>query len=151
MKQLLLFVTVLGFSVFSYSQEETENPKAPVIEFENITHNFGTIAQNSEAICVFKFTNAGKEPLVIENVRSSCGCTVPEWSKEPIKKKDSGEIVVQYNTNVATSFSKSITVYSNAKNNPVRLTITGIVEPLQENAKSKAGIQKIPMEQLPKK
>ena len=146
MKSILLFVAIFSFTFVAYAQEETENPKAPVIEFENITHNFGTIVQNSEAICVFKFTNEGKEPLVIENVRSSCGCTVPEWSKEPIKKKGSGEIVVQYNTNTPTSFTKSITVYSNAKNNPVRLTITGIVEPLPENAKSKVTIQKIPID-----
>lgn len=151
MKQILTIFLFIGLFNFLNAQESVDNPKAPILEFENTTHNFGTIVQDSEAICTFRFTNVGKEALVIENVRSSCGCTVPSWPKEPVKKKKTGEIVVKYDTRIPKTFTKSITVYSNAKNSPVRLTITGVVEPEKENAKSKANIQKIPMDKLPPK
>ena len=66
--------------------------------------------------------------MILSNVKSSCGCTIPEWTKEPIMPKASGVIKVKYNTTRVGTFQKSITVYSNAKNSPVVLTIKGEVE-----------------------
>ena len=145
MKQLFIIfcITALSLNGFSQTNEsKVEDKKAPIMTFENITYNFGEIEKNSEAICVFKFSNTGKSPLILQQVRSSCGCTVPSWSKEPIKKGKEGEITVKYNTSSVKSFTKSITVNSNAKNTPVRLTITGKVIEAKENPKTKAAIQR---------
>ena len=79
-------------------------------------------------LSAFVFKNTGKEPLILKNVRSSCGCTVPEWPKEPIKRGSKGTIKVSYNTRITGSFSKSITVYSNAEGEPVVLKIKGKVD-----------------------
>ena len=99
------------------------------IQFETTEHDFGTIPEKGDGTFAFVFKNTGKEPLILKNVRSSCGCTVPEWPKEPIKKGNKGTIKVSYNTRITGSFSKSITVYSNAEGDPVVLHIKGKVEP----------------------
>jgi Protein of unknown function (DUF1573) len=138
---VVLFVFMLAYTISA--QEKIVDPKAPIMEFNNTTYNFGEIIQGSEATCIFSFSNVGKNPLVIENVRSSCGCTVPSWPKEPIKRKGEGEIFVKYNTSTPKSFTKSITVYSNAKNSPIRLTVTGTVVMEGKNSKSKANIKKV--------
>ncbi|MDZ7740844.1 MAG: DUF1573 domain-containing protein [Bacteroidota bacterium] len=76
---------------------------------------------------MFTFTNKGQKPLVLSNVRASCGCTVPQWPREPVAPGEKGEIKVKYNTNRPGSFNKSITVNSNAANSMVRLRIKGQV------------------------
>ncbi|MCK4662789.1 MAG: DUF1573 domain-containing protein [Bacteroidales bacterium] len=130
-KFILLFSFLLLIVSFNFAQEDkkpaVDNKKAPEISFENTKYDYGQINKGSDGICVFKFTNTGKEPLILTNLRSSCGCTVPTWPKEPINKKKSGEITVKYDTKRIAPFTKTITVYSNAKNSPVRLTITGKV------------------------
>ena len=112
--------------------------KAPEIIFEKTTYDYGTIEKGSDGICEFVFKNTGKQPLILNNCKSSCGCTVTKWPKEPIKKKQTGVIKVKYNTNRVGNFAKSVTVYSNAKNSPVRLTIKGKV-------KKPVGVQKDPV------
>jgi hypothetical protein len=99
------------------------------IQFETTEHDFGTIPEKGDGTFAFVFKNTGKEPLILKNVRSSCGCTIPEWPKEPIKKGDKGTIKVSYNTRITGSFHKEITVYSNAEGDPVVLLIKGKVEP----------------------
>lgn len=98
-----------------------------VIKFASTVHDYGTIEQGSDGSCQFTFTNTGKTPLVLSNVRASCGCTVPTWPKEPILPGKEGTIKVVYNTNLVGSFNKSISVNSNAKNNEVILSIKGNV------------------------
>ncbi len=129
----LLYLVMVGMFAFQYinAQDKTEltkeNKKLPEISFNKLVHNYGTIEKGSNGMCEFEFTNTGKEPLILENVRSSCGCTVPSWPKEPLKKKKTATIKVKYNTNRVGTISKSITVYSNARSSPVRLKITGKV------------------------
>jgi hypothetical protein len=106
------------------------NKEGAVIEFETMEHDFGTLAQGGDGTFEFAFRNTGKEPLVLNNVRSSCGCTIPEWPKEPILKGEKGKIKVSYNTRITGTFSKSITVYSNAGDAPVVLVIKGKIEPV---------------------
>ena len=125
----LIVVAILTISV-SCSQSSKGNKadkKAAYINFEYLEYDYGTIEQGDDGTCVFEFKNTGKNPLVLNNVRPSCGCTVPKWSKEPIKGGDKSVINVKYNTNRVGSFSKSITVYSNASNSPVVLKIKGKV------------------------
>lgn len=98
-----------------------------VINFANTVHDYGTIEQGSDGTYEFTFTNNGKTPLILSNVRSSCGCTVPSWTKEPVAPGKEGTIKVVYNTNNVGNFNKSITVNSNAKNDVVVLQIKGNV------------------------
>lgn len=121
-----LFSAILMFVVTVYGKAQTADSTL-VINFESTVHDYGTIAQGSDGTYEFKFTNDGKSPLILSNVRSSCGCTVPSWTKEPVAPGKSGTIKVVYNTNIAGNFNKSITVSSNAKNSEVLLQIKGSV------------------------
>ena len=98
------------------------------LTFKEKTHNFGIIAQDTCVVsCTFTFTNTGNQPLVIHQAISSCGCTVPEYTMEPIAPGKSGVINVTYNgkTKRPGVFKKSITVHTNAINTPTRIYIEG--------------------------
>jgi len=131
---LLSSFLVACVSLHSVAQETKDqapaavNPNASEMTFENETHDYGTIKQGSDGSCEFKFTNTGKEPLVISNARGSCGCTVPTFPKEPIMKGQTGVIKVHYDTKRPGAFTKTVTIESNAKTNPRILTIKGVVE-----------------------
>jgi len=99
------------------------------IIFEKTIYDYGTITQGDDGNCEFKFTNNGENPLILSNVRASCGCTVADWPKEPILPDSTGIIKVRYNTAIIGSFSKSVTVISNARNARVVLRIKGNVIP----------------------
>lgn len=114
------------------------NPNAAVIDFEKTIHDYGTLEQHGDGHCEFAFTNKGKEPLILTNVRSSCGCTVPQWPKQPILPGESEKIKVKYDTKRVGVINKSVTVYSNATTGTVVLKIKGKI-----NAK--------PKEQIPTK
>jgi hypothetical protein len=137
MKKIL---TVLLISAFTISMSCSQSPdsllrrnkNAPKIEFETQVHDFGTIIQGGDGKFEFVFQNTGKEPLILNNVKSSCGCTKPEWSPEPVKKGAKGIIKVGYNTRLVGPFTKTITVYSNASNATVTLTIKGSVTPAEQ-------------------
>ena len=96
--------------------------------FKYTDHNFGTVANGSDVSYEFEFINTGKEPLVINNVSTSCGCTTPSWPREPIPSKGRATIKVRYDSNRIGNFSKTITVYSNSTNSPVVLSIKGSVQ-----------------------
>jgi hypothetical protein len=102
-----------------------KNNKAPVIKFEKLEHDYGTIQQDANGDCEFKFKNVGKEPLVLSNVISSCGCTIPSWPKEPILPGKSASIKIHYDSHRVGTISKTITVLSNATEERVILTIKG--------------------------
>ena len=101
------------------------------IKFEKMEHDFGTVLYNSDGRCHFEFTNTGKDPLTINNVRTTCGCTRPEWPKEPISSGEKGRIGITYNTKIVGSFNKAITVYSNTTVSPSKLFVKGTVEPIK--------------------
>jgi len=119
---LFIFISVLQ-TVMAQSFAE--------IQFEKMDYNFGKIKEEAgPAIYNFKFTNTGKIPLVIQGVEASCGCTTPEWSKEPIIPGKTGFIKVSYNPDGRPGiFTKSITVNANVQKSPYVLTITGEVIP----------------------
>jgi len=139
---ILLCAAILTIAV-SFAQTQTQTPtqaqpqpqnqddqkkddkNAPVIDFKVLEHNFGTFEQGGNGTFEFEFENTGKEPLIINNVQTSCGCTVPEWPRDPIEKGKSSAIKVKYDTQRIGSFNKTITVLSNAKNSPVVLKISG--------------------------
>ncbi|MGM0530170.1 MAG: DUF1573 domain-containing protein [Bacteroidota bacterium] len=123
---LIIFTVSSGLAQNSDNKSEEKDTK-PVIEFEETTHNYGEINYKGDGTCSFKFENTGQEPLLLTKVRASCGCTTPSWPKEPIKPSDTATIKVKYNTRLKGNFSKSIRVYSNAKNSPQSLRIKGKV------------------------
>ncbi len=133
MKKMLLLSIGILFSFAMVAQEAqpqaqpAPNPNAPVITFEKTLHDYGTVPFKGDGKCEFKFTNTGKEPLILTNVRSSCGCTVPKWPREPILPGASEVIQVEYKTDRVGTINKSITVQSNASNNNVVLRISGQV------------------------
>lgn len=98
-----------------------------VIKFEKTNHNFGKFEADKPQTYVFKFTNTGNETLVLHQVFSSCGCTVPTFSKDPIAPGKSGEIKVVYNGQgkLPGHFKKTVSVRSNAENALVRVYIEG--------------------------
>jgi hypothetical protein len=129
MKKLTLIFAMFLFVAFAAKAQTSVTKKAagPEITFENLEHDYGTITQGANGDCVFKFKNTGNEPLILSDVRKSCGCTTPTWSKEPIMPNQSGVINIGYNTNNIGTFSKTITVISNATNSSVVITIKGTV------------------------
>jgi hypothetical protein len=126
---LLLVFIGLGTSAQDDKKvEQPANPNAAEITFDNEVHDFGTLPYGGDGSYDFKFTNTGKEPLVISNARGSCGCTVPSWPKEPVLKGHSGVIHVQYDTKRPGPFTKTVTVSSNGKTAEKVITIKGTVE-----------------------
>lgn len=125
MKKLIILFFVITVSAMLNAQSQS----ADSVVFVKTMHDYGTISPESDGSYEFKFTNKGKAPLLINNVQTSCGCTVPEWPREPIQAGATGSIKVKYDTNRGGAFTKTISVYSNAVNSPVVLTIKGNVQP----------------------
>jgi hypothetical protein len=111
--------------------EEKAKQHGQEIWFEEYMHDYGQIEQDSDGTWTFLFKNLGEDAVVINRVRSTCGCTVPEWPREPVEPGDSGRITVKYNTALTGTFLKSVSVYSTAANSPVKLQIKGKVVPAQ--------------------
>ena len=101
------------------------------ITFDTLRYNFGTFSKSEPVVhCSFPFTNTGTAPLIIHQAFATCGCTVPTYTKEPIKPGERGTIDVTYDgtDKFPGRFSKTVTVKTNAINELVRLTIEGIME-----------------------
>ena len=127
-KLIILFALVLGIGVVGKAQTTTPAAPsdAPDFKFDKETYDFGKIPTTKPVSVEFKFTNIGEKPLIITNVSASCGCTVPEWPKTPIKKGQTGVIKVTYTpTPTAMPFTKPITITSNAKISTKYLYIKG--------------------------
>ena len=127
MKKSIIFLFVLALSVAGLFAQSNQTSTKDSIAFVKIIHDYGTIAQGGDGNSEFRFTNKGNSPLILSSVQASCGCTVPEWPKEPILPGKTGSIKVKYNTNTVGAFNKSITVKSNAINTTVVLQIKGNV------------------------
>lgn len=102
------------------------------IYFEKTTHDFGVFSESQPKVtCKFKFTNTGDGPLVIHQAMASCGCTIPQYPKEPIRPGETGEIVVTYDGTgkFPGRFRKTVTLRTNAKDEITRLIIEGDMQP----------------------
>lgn len=123
MKTILFgLLTLLSSLSMVQAQEKAE------IKFETTSHDFGTFAENEAVVTyVFKFTNVGDAPLVIHQAVASCGCTVPEYTAEPVLPGKGGEVKVTYNGKgrYPGHFKKTITLRTNATTEMMRLTIEG--------------------------
>lgn len=126
MKKIMFTLTLL-LSVFFVAN--AQSAAGPVITWEATTVDYGTIKQGDSGSREFVLTNTGNAPLIISNATGSCGCTVPVWPKEPILPGQKASIKVNYDTNRTGSFTKSVTVTSNAANSTDVLQIKGNVLP----------------------
>lgn len=103
---------------------------APEITFEETVHEFGTVNEGDVIEDAFVFENTGKTDLVITNAKASCGCTVPDWTREPIKPGDKGEVKFKFDTRgKPNKQSKTITLTTNTEKGRETLTIKGFVTP----------------------
>lgn len=152
MKQLILFLSIISISLFEGCAQQAESNAlnqfdlGPKITFEKTMHDFGSLDFKAQAIHDFKFKNTGDAPVILSNVSSTCGCTSPSWPKNPIKPGESGVIKVQYkNTHHVRPFQKSVTVYSNGSEAPIKLTVKGNVKaqekPVTSTSKPNAAAQ----------
>ena len=121
----LLFMVSATFAQPVTDSKSNENTNAPVITFEKSVNDYGTLFVGGDGNSEFEFTNTGKEPLILSSVRSSCGCTVPSWPREPILPGKKGVITVKYDTKRMGPINKSVTVMSNAKNPTEVLRLSG--------------------------
>ncbi|MCZ6593362.1 MAG: DUF1573 domain-containing protein [Bacteroidetes bacterium] len=106
MKKIILVAVIALISFTAYAQAK--------IEFKTEIIDYGQIEKGSDGIRVFEFTNIGDADLIIQDVKSSCGCTVPEKPKDPVAPGKTGVIKVKYDTQRVGKIRKTITVYSNA-------------------------------------
>lgn len=116
---LMILVVFVGFTV------QAQQAK---IKFNEDTIDYGTISKGSDGLRVFHFTNTGDAPLIITDVKSSCGCTIPKKPNGPIAPGESSTIEVKYDTNRVGPIRKTITVMSNASDSMVSLKIKGEVK-----------------------
>lgn len=145
MKKGFLMIAALGAMLFTSCKEDasskvkaenvetaadrdSQNVVYPVLTFEEEEFDFGTIQQNAAQEHVFKFTNTGKAPLVITNATSTCGCTVPTFTKDPIAPGDSGEMLVKFNGSGQGQVTKTVTVTANTETGTEQVRIKAFVE-----------------------
>lgn len=139
MKKIFALAVGLFLVVGVYAQEQnTEKKNGPAITFQKDTHDFGDIHQGDKVQHVFTFENTGNEPLIITNVQTTCGCTAPSWTRDPIAPGQEGEITVQFNsTGKIGRQNKVITVVSNAVNTGNKVTIVTNILPKKEDTVNK--------------
>ena len=113
MKKLFFTLTLVFAALLGQQAVAQTGAK---IDFNKETHDYGTIKNGADGSCVFEFKNTGDSPLIISNAKGSCGCTVPEWPKEPIAPGAKGSIKVKYDTMRTGEINKSVTITSNAVN-----------------------------------
>ncbi len=122
MKKLVL-IAILAFVGFNSAMAQ----KTAKMQFKSETLDYGEIKKGSDGVRVFEFTNTGDIDLVITNVTSSCGCTIPKKPDGPVKPGESGKIEVKYDTRRVGPIRKTVTVYSNAEEPTKALKIKGRV------------------------
>lgn len=122
MKKYILFLFLISTTSICLAQ----NTK-PEFKFEKELINYGKVAQNSNGKRVFEFTNIGKSPLIIKEIKTSCDCAIPKKPERPIMPGEKAQIEVSYDTSKLGGFSKQITIFSNAKKQIKQIRIKGFV------------------------
>lgn len=124
-KNVTIIITILMCIQTTSAQDKLH----PIIKFTETIHDFDTISQGENCICIMRFENIGTAPLIISDVSSSCGCTTPSYNEKPVLPQTTGSIVIKYDTSFLGEFKKYIKVTSNAANKTVVvLTIKGYVK-----------------------
>ena len=147
MKKLILTLTVASLVVFTSCKEnaaekinqenvtkaaerDAQSIVFPTISFDKTEHDFGQIMNGTGVETVFSYTNTGKSPLVVTNIKSTCGCTVPQgWSKEPLMPGASSQFTVNFNGKGANKISKTITLTTNTEKGNEQVRISAFIVP----------------------
>lgn len=156
MKKVILGLSALCMIAFTSCKEESAVAKVnsenvtkaaerdavvgdfPAITFDKSEHDFGEIENGTPVETTFSYTNTGKAPLVVTNIKSTCGCTVPQgWSKEPLAPGQSSQFTVKFNGKGANKISKTVTVTANTEKGKEQVKITAFIKP-NPNAPAKA-------------
>ncbi|HNL84789.1 MAG TPA: DUF1573 domain-containing protein [Chitinophagales bacterium] len=136
MKYLVLILSFMfSFGVINAQNNAQTSQK---IKFTKTEHDFGSQAQGKPVTYEFEFTNVGKEPLIIENVKASCGCTTPGWTKEPVMPGKKGMVSAQYNMAREGNFTKTITV-TTKDGETITLYIKGNAVPMKQGVDEAEG------------
>lgn len=102
----------------------------PSVTFDKTTHDFGEIMNGTPVETVFTYTNSGKSPLVVTDIKSTCGCTVPQgWSREPLEPGASSQFTVKFNGKGANKVSKTITLTTNTEKGREQVRISAFIKP----------------------
>jgi hypothetical protein len=131
----LVFLAVLvllartGFGQAAAATTTTPKADVAIASVDTEAFDFGKIKQGVPATHKFIFTNKGKVPLVITNAQPSCGCTTPDWTKDPIPPGGQGFVQATYNAAAPGTFNKSVTVMANVEGGVISLRINGEVVP----------------------
>lgn len=128
-------IIILIFYWTSRTNSNVANTKLTNMSFKNKVHDFEEILAGKSVSTLFEFSNTGESPLLIKEVTTSCGCTVPEWPKEVIQPNGKGTIKIVYDAKYPGRFNKTVTVVYNGKNSPLELTIKGEVPYPKKEAK----------------
>lgn len=119
----LFFVGAVAFA--QEAQELTEPVDGPKLKFEKKSHDFGDITQGDVVEYTFNFTNTGNAPVILSDVRTTCGCTAPQWPKTPVAPGEKADIKVVFNSRGKVGVqNKIITIYSNSVDKVDRIKIT---------------------------
>ena len=134
MASALLFAVTVGYSQNVSKQTAAKSDdkvkvNGPVAKFDKMVFAFGEIPQSTPVTTKFVITNNGNEPLIIASAKASCGCTTPSYTQDPVLPGKTAEITVSYNAAVLGDFDKTVTVKTNAGDQPVVLRIQGKVVP----------------------
>ncbi|PKA82079.1 uncharacterized protein DUF1573 [Ulvibacter sp. MAR_2010_11] len=157
MKKSILFLAVIAVFAFTSCKDnaadkvnednvaaaadrDANSAGVPVMTFDEVEYDFGTIEQNAPQEHVFKFTNTGTAPLVIVDAKSSCGCTVPEYTKAPVAPGEKGEMLVKFNGSGKNQVSKTVTITANTAAGTETIKIKAFV-----NAPEGAAVQGQPV------
>ncbi len=134
---IVVFLSVGMLFAQTEPQEEVVSGDGPQIVFEETEFDFGEIAQGEVVEHTFKFKNTGNAPLILNNVLTTCGCTAPEWPKQPIAAGEENEIIVRFNSRGKTGRqNKVITIQSNIQGSTSRIKIMGMVLPPSQEAET---------------
>jgi len=130
MKNIITLLLLSFTSAFLIAQTDNATPDVPseggpIMTFETMDVDYGTIKQHGEPLRVLNFTNTGDEPLVIKNCKGSCGCTVPEWPKEPIMPGEEATIEIRYATNRLGKINKTVKITTNEGDVPHVVRVIG--------------------------
>jgi hypothetical protein len=125
---VLLFVSAAAFAQNTQTSGKTAAAPMAAFQWSQTEYDFKNIPQNVPATATFKFKNTGKVPLVISTAQGSCGCTVPNWPRDPIAPGETGEIKAVFNAANPGAFNKVVTVYANVEGGSSSVTIKGTVD-----------------------
>jgi len=147
MKKVILGLSLLSFVAFTSCKDDAkskvnaDNVAAaaerdatagdfPSISFEEVEHDFGTIMDGTPVETIFTYTNTGNSPLVVSNIKSSCGCTVPQdWNKDPLAPGESAHFTVKFNGKGSNQVSKTITLTTNTEKGTEIVKIKAFIQP----------------------